>query len=64
VVKLKASKSDAGSNYDSKPEKGRWIIEVEPNATIATTKIQPGESHEPQLSFTNVGERNSTTIHH
>jgi hypothetical protein len=46
VVEVKASKSD--EYYDSKiePERGRWIIDVEPSATVATTKLQPGELDE------------------
>jgi hypothetical protein len=45
---VKASKSNAGS--DSKPEleRGRQIIDTEPNATIATTKIHPGEPGDPE----------------
>jgi hypothetical protein len=45
---VKASESDAGSNSDSKLERGIWIIDVEPNATVATTKLQPGEPDEPK----------------
>jgi hypothetical protein len=48
VAEVKSSKSDAGSDSNSKPEKGRWIIDVEPSATIATTKIHPGELDEPE----------------
>ena len=47
VDELKASKSDACSNSESEPDKGndkgKQIIDVEPNATIATTKIQKEE---------------------
>ena len=43
VAKLKASKSDAGSNSESEldkgTDKGKQIINVEPSATVATTKI-------------------------
>jgi hypothetical protein len=43
VAKLKASESDACSDSESEPDKrndkGKQIIEVEPNATIATMKI-------------------------
>jgi hypothetical protein len=45
---VKASESDVGSDSESEPEKGRWIIDVEPSATIATTKIHPGEPDEPE----------------
>jgi hypothetical protein len=48
VVEVKASESDAGYDSESEPEKGRQIINVEPNATISTTKIQPGELDEPE----------------
>jgi hypothetical protein len=43
VVEVKASKSYAGYDSDSEPERGRQIINMEPNATIATTKLQTGE---------------------
>jgi hypothetical protein len=48
VAEVKASESDA--DYDSEPEleRGRWIIDVEPSATVATTKLQPGEPDKPE----------------
>jgi hypothetical protein len=46
VAKVKASKSDAGSNSEVEPKRGRWIIDVEPSATVYTTKIHPGEPDE------------------
>jgi hypothetical protein len=48
VAEVKASESDAGSDSESKPERGRQIIDAEPSATIATTKLQPGEPDEPE----------------
>jgi hypothetical protein len=36
------------SDSDSKPERGIWIIDVEPSATVATTKLQHGEPDEPE----------------
>jgi hypothetical protein len=45
---VKASESEAGSDSESEPERGRQIIDVEPNATVATTKVQPGEPDEPE----------------
>jgi hypothetical protein len=39
VAEMKASKSDAGSDSKSELERGRRIIDVEPSATIATTKL-------------------------
>jgi hypothetical protein len=39
VAKVKASESYAGSDSESEPERGIWIIDVEPNAAIATTKF-------------------------
>jgi hypothetical protein len=41
VAEVKASESDAGFDSDSEPERGRWIIDTEPSATIATTKLHP-----------------------
>jgi len=47
VAELKASESDACSDSESEPDKGndrgKQIIEAEPNATISTTKIQKEE---------------------
>jgi hypothetical protein len=48
VAEVKASESDAGSDSEPEPERGRWIIDVEPSATVATTKLQPGEPDEPE----------------
>jgi hypothetical protein len=48
VAEVKASESDADSDSETKPERGRRIIDVEPSATIATTKLQPGEPDEPE----------------
>ena len=45
---VKAFELDAGSDSEAEPERGRQIIDVEPNATIATTKLQPGEPDEPE----------------
>jgi hypothetical protein len=47
VGEVKYFESYGGSNSDLEPEKGRWIIDVESNATISTTKIQFGELDEP-----------------
>jgi len=43
---VKASELDAG--YDSEPEleRGRWIIDMEPIATVATIKLHPCEPDE------------------
>jgi hypothetical protein len=47
VTKLKASESDACFDSESEPDKGndrgKHIIDAEPNATVATTKIQKEE---------------------
>jgi hypothetical protein len=52
VVKLKAFESDACSNFESEPDKGndrgKQIIDAEPNATIAPTKIQKEEPEDPE----------------
>jgi hypothetical protein len=46
VVEVKDSKSDVGFDYESELEKGRHIIDAEPNAIISTTKIHLGEPDE------------------
>jgi hypothetical protein len=51
VAEMRASESDACSDTESKPEKGndkgKQIINAEPNATVATTKIQKEEPEDP-----------------
>ena len=49
---LKASESDACSDSELEPnkgnEKGNKIINMEPSATMATTKIQKIEPEDPE----------------
>jgi hypothetical protein len=46
VVELKASESEAYYDSESNPEGGKRIINVEPNATVATAKVWPREPKE------------------
>jgi hypothetical protein len=48
VAEVKASESDEDSDSETELERGRWIIDTEPSATIATTKIHPSEPNEPE----------------
>jgi hypothetical protein len=52
VAELKASESDACSNSESEPNKGndrgKQIINAEPNATVSTMKIQKEEPEDPE----------------
>jgi hypothetical protein len=48
VAEVKASKSNVGSYSNPEPERGRWIIDAKPSATISTTKPQLGELDEPK----------------
>jgi hypothetical protein len=48
MAKLKASESEVDSDSESNPEGGKQIIDVEPSATIATTKFWPSEPEEPE----------------
>jgi hypothetical protein len=48
MAELKASESEADSDSESNPEGGKQIIDVEPSATVATTKVQPSEPEEPE----------------
>jgi hypothetical protein len=48
VAEVKASESYVGSESESEPERGRHIIDAEPNATVATTKLHPDEPDEPE----------------
>jgi hypothetical protein len=48
VAEVKASKSNVDFEFELEPESGIWIIDAEPSATVATTKLQPGEPDEPE----------------
>ena len=52
VAEMRASELDACSDYEPEPdkvnEKWKQIIDVEPNATVATTKIQKEEPEDPE----------------
>ena len=52
VAEIRASESEACSESESEPdkgnEKGKQIIDAEPNATISTTKIQKEELEDPE----------------
>ena len=52
VAEMRAYESDACSNPKSEPdkgnEKGKNIIDVEPNATVITTKIWKEEPEDPE----------------
>jgi hypothetical protein len=48
VAEVKASESDVDSDSETEPERGRWIIDTEPSATVATTKLWPGQQDEPE----------------
>jgi hypothetical protein len=48
VVELKDSESEEDSDSESNPEGGKQIIDVEPSATVTTTKVQPSEPEEPE----------------
>jgi hypothetical protein len=45
---VKASGLDACYDSKSELERGRRIINAEPSATVATTKLQPGEPDYPE----------------
>jgi hypothetical protein len=48
VVELKASKSEVDFDSESNHEGGKHIIDVEPSAIVATTKVWPSEPEEPE----------------
>jgi len=51
VAELKGPESDAYSDSESEPDKGNEkgkIIDADPNATVATAKIQKGEPEDPE----------------
>jgi len=51
VAELKVSESNACSNSELEPDKendkGKQIIDADPNATVATAKIQKNEPEYP-----------------
>jgi hypothetical protein len=47
VAEVKSFESEAGSDSESEPEKGRRIIDTKSIAIVATTMIHPGEPDEP-----------------
>ena len=52
MAELKVSESDACYDSELEPEKGndegKHIIDADPNATVATTKIQKNEPEDPE----------------
>jgi len=52
VAELKVSESDACSDSESEPnkgnDKGKKIIDADPNATVATTKVPKNEPEDPE----------------
>jgi hypothetical protein len=48
VAEVKSSESDADYDSEPEPKRGRRIIDMEPSATVATTKLQPSEPDEPK----------------
>jgi len=50
VVKLKAYELDTCSGSEPKPNKGKLIIDTEPNTTITTTKVKKIEPEDLEES--------------
>ena len=48
MVELKDSDMDACFDFEPKPDKGKQIIDAEPIATVATTKLQKAELEDPE----------------
>jgi hypothetical protein len=48
VAKINFFKSEVDFDSKSNPEGGKWIIDVEPNAIVATTKVYPRKLEEPE----------------
>ena len=45
---MKSSDLDPDSDSETEPDKGKRIIDVEPNATVTTSQIQPIEPEDPE----------------
>jgi hypothetical protein len=48
LAETKSLGLDVDSDSDLEPENGRWIINVEPSVTVATTKVHPKELEETE----------------
>jgi hypothetical protein len=48
MVEVKASELEVDFDSESNYEGGKWIIDVEPSAKVATTKVHLSESEEPE----------------
>ena len=48
VAEMKSSGLDSDSDSETEPDKGKQIIDAEPNATVATAQIQPVEPEDPE----------------
>jgi hypothetical protein len=48
MAELKEFESKDDSDSESNLEGGKQIIDVDPNATVATTKFKPSEREEPE----------------
>jgi hypothetical protein len=48
VAEVKSFESYVDFDSELEPKRGRWIIDAEPSATVATTKLQPSEPDEPE----------------
>jgi hypothetical protein len=48
MVELKASELEIDFDSESNPEGEKRIIDAEPSATVATTKVRPSELEEPK----------------
>jgi hypothetical protein len=48
VAEMKDFKSKEDSDSESNTKSGKWIIDFETSAIVATTKVQPGDPEEPE----------------
>jgi hypothetical protein len=48
VAKVEAFDLDVGFKYESELEKGIWIVDAKPSATISTMNFYPGELYKPE----------------
>jgi len=48
VAELKSIESKEYYDFESNPKGGNHIIDVEPNAIVAITKVQPSKIEEPK----------------
>jgi len=57
MAEMKDYESKVNSNFESNPKRGKQIINIEPSANDATTKVRPSEPEEREEGKTSFTSR-------